>query len=547
MSIFTPGILKLAAEGISEEYKYILFREPEQAKRFKTFVQTINKNVERGQLSPEPENIFNAFKKTSWDNLKVVLIGQDPFIKQGEATGLSFSVPREFPIPPSTKKIYSSLIYHKLLNFNPKEYKPHGNLESWAEQGILMLNASLTTVLGKSNEHKFWHPYTDAIIKYISDNKKDIIFVLWGNFAKSKSELIDLNKHFVLKWGHPSPLNRANNDVNDEENFMYCNHFSKINEILQKTNRNTIKWNSIKDTFDKVVEQQSKVITEPESEQVVEPEIEPETEQVVEPEIEPETKEVAEEVVEPETEEVIEEVTEPETEEVAEEVIEPEPEEVAEEVVEEVIEPEPEDITQPNIEEVVEEVTQPNTEEAIEPKQVTKYDRLYLFTDGSAKDNKTPEICKAGYGFAVFNGKNELNSGYGSVERKTIDNKNVYPSNSRAELMAIQKGTENILEMLKNNVEIDNLEIVTDSRYCRMTIVEWYANWEKNPKLRQKKLNLDIIDDMMKNIRNLEEKLNLTVTQVKAHQKEPSDEDSHQWLLWHGNDRADALANDGAI
>ncbi|MCZ6133615.1 uracil-DNA glycosylase [Campylobacter ureolyticus] len=180
---------------------------------------------------PPSNLIFNAFNLTPFDKVKVVILGQDPYHGDNQAMGLSFSVPKGVKIPPSLINIYKE-IYDDLGIIEPNS----GDLTYWAKQGVLLLNASLSVEKGKPNSHKNfgWHLFSDAVIKKISDEKKGVIFLLWGNFAKNKANLIDQNKHFILTAPHPSPLARGG--------FFGCKHFSKTNEILKKLGKSPIDW-----------------------------------------------------------------------------------------------------------------------------------------------------------------------------------------------------------------------------------------------------------------------------------------------------------------
>jgi len=181
---------------------------------------------------PAGSNIFTAFNLTPWDEVKVVILGQDPYHGPNQAHGLCFSVLPGITPPPSLKNMYKEL--QDDLGITPPG---HGYLAKWAEQGILMLNAVLTVRAGMAGSHanKGWENFTDAAIQALSREKKGIIFVLWGNFAKTKRSLIDESKHHVLTAAHPSPFS-ANNG------FFGCRHFSKINEILVSEGKAPIDW-----------------------------------------------------------------------------------------------------------------------------------------------------------------------------------------------------------------------------------------------------------------------------------------------------------------
>jgi len=182
-------------------------------------------------IYPPGSKIFSAFDHTSFDNVKVVLLGQDPYHGTGQAHGLSFSVPDGIKPPPSLMNMFKEL--HTDLGIPiPKK----GNLEKWANQGVLLLNATLTVEANSAGSHqgKGWEKFTDAVIKTISEKKKGVVFLLWGNFAKKKAELIDTQKHFVLTAAHPSPLAGGA--------FFGCKHFSKTNELLKKQGLEPIDW-----------------------------------------------------------------------------------------------------------------------------------------------------------------------------------------------------------------------------------------------------------------------------------------------------------------
>jgi len=201
---------------------------------FEHIVATIKADLAAGrQIYPRGGLIFNAFEQTSWDNLKVVLLGQDPYPRAGHAHGLSFSVPRNIVVkaPHSLINIFKEL--HDDIGILPPA---HGCLEKWAHQGVLLLNSVLTFCPQDSVAHKKigWQTFTDAVIKKISDNKSGIVFLLWGNYARAKKTLIDASKHYILEAPHPSPL--AGNA------FLGCRHFSKTNQLLEQQQRTPIDW-----------------------------------------------------------------------------------------------------------------------------------------------------------------------------------------------------------------------------------------------------------------------------------------------------------------
>lgn len=186
---------------------------------------------EKFAIFPPGNQVFAAFNHTSFENVKVVIIGQDPYHKRGQANGLSFSVSPGISKPPSLSNIFKEL--HSDLGISiPKS----GNLEPWAKQGVLLLNATLTVREGQPGSHqkKGWEQFSDTVIKTISEQKRGVVFLLWGRFAHTKEELIDKDKHFILKAAHPSPLARGA--------FFGCKHFSKTNKILEHQGILPINW-----------------------------------------------------------------------------------------------------------------------------------------------------------------------------------------------------------------------------------------------------------------------------------------------------------------
>lgn len=201
---------------------------------FNKITSEVELAYEQSVCFPPKGQIFNAFKYCSLSNLKVVIIGQDPYHGAGEAHGLAFSVPEGVAIPPSLRNIFIEIQNSQNAVFFPTS----GNLEHWAKQGVLLLNATLTVRKDLANSHKHipWQQFTDRVIEYISKEKEDIIFLLWGSFAQKKKKLIDTTKHVVLESGHPSPLS-ANRGL-----WFGNNHFNLTNEILKKQGKPEIEW-----------------------------------------------------------------------------------------------------------------------------------------------------------------------------------------------------------------------------------------------------------------------------------------------------------------
>ena len=216
---------------IEESWKEALKDEFEKP-YFENLVRYLHEEKSAGQtIYPPGRQIFKAFELTPVDKVKIVILGQDPYHGAGQAMGLSFSVPADMPAPPSLKNIFKEI--HDDLGIQMSGYP---DLEKWARQGVLLLNAVLTVRAGSPASHSSlgWTEFTDAVIKYISDHCSGVVFLLWGNFARSKKALIDTTRHHVLEAAHPSPLARGA--------FFGCRHFSKTNEILIKEGKTPIDW-----------------------------------------------------------------------------------------------------------------------------------------------------------------------------------------------------------------------------------------------------------------------------------------------------------------
>lgn len=200
---------------------------------FKKLMLDIDEKYKTSIVYPKYENIFKAFELTSLDSLKVVILGQDPYHGEGQAQGLAFSTPKEIKNPPSMVNILKEINQ----DLQKESTCSDGDLTSWAKQGVLLLNTILTVEKSKpKSHHKLgWEIFTDNIIKYINENCKDVVFLLWGTPAISKSKLIDEKKHHILTSVHPSPLSAY-------RGFLGCKHFSQTNEILKSLNKTTIDW-----------------------------------------------------------------------------------------------------------------------------------------------------------------------------------------------------------------------------------------------------------------------------------------------------------------
>jgi uracil-DNA glycosylase len=200
---------------------------------FQSLVTFLKKEKQAGKtVYPPGSLIFNAFNTTPFDQVKVVIIGQDPYHNPGEAMGLSFSVPRGVRIPPSLRNIYKELVQDEVA-FEPPS---HGDLSAWAQQGVFLLNAFLTVERNKPRSHQKigWADFTDAVIRTLSREREHLVFMLWGGFARKKNQLIDGSKHLILEAAHPSPLAGGA--------FFGSRHFSQANNYLEQHGQSPIQW-----------------------------------------------------------------------------------------------------------------------------------------------------------------------------------------------------------------------------------------------------------------------------------------------------------------
>lgn len=216
---------------LTPSWKNVL-KEEFQKDYFHTLTDTIRNAYLTKTVFPPPKLIFNALELCPFESIQVVMLGQDPYHGRGQAHGLSFSVPEGVKVPPSLKNIYK-----EIQNDIGKEMPIDGNLERWAKQGVLLLNATLTVEEGAPGSHQGlgWERFTDAIIEKISKEKEGVVFLLWGNYARAKKTLIDTGKHLVLESPHPSPFSA-------HTGFFGCQHFSQTNEYLTKHQQKEIDW-----------------------------------------------------------------------------------------------------------------------------------------------------------------------------------------------------------------------------------------------------------------------------------------------------------------
>jgi uracil-DNA glycosylase len=216
---------------INESWKSIL-REEFNLSYFHTLRNFLIEEKKQYKIYPPGNQIFSAFDMTPFDAVKVVILGQDPYHGKGQAHGLCFSVPSGIIPPPSLVNIFK-----EIQNDLGLPVPQHGNLESWARQGILLLNATLTVRANQpgSHQNKGWETFTDQVIRTLSEEKTGLVFLLWGKFAQAKEDLINSSKHFILKAAHPSPYSAS-------AGFYGCKHFSKTNEILRNQGKKEINW-----------------------------------------------------------------------------------------------------------------------------------------------------------------------------------------------------------------------------------------------------------------------------------------------------------------
>jgi uracil-DNA glycosylase len=217
---------------IEESWKDVLSAEFTKP-YFKNLKEFLVQEKQHYVIFPPGNRIFAAFDATPFQKVKVVILGQDPYHGPGQAHGLCFSVPKGVKTPPSLVNIYKELLADVNI-----PVASHGNLERWTQQGVLLLNATLTVRENQAGSHQKqgWETFTDAAIMKLSEQRSGIVFLLWGAYAQAKEQIIDTSKHIVLKAPHPSPLSAS-------RGFLGCRHFSKTNEILVKNGQSAIDWN----------------------------------------------------------------------------------------------------------------------------------------------------------------------------------------------------------------------------------------------------------------------------------------------------------------
>lgn len=199
---------------------------------FKNLTDFIKNEYLSKEIYPKPENLFRAFELTPFNDVRVVILGQDPYHGAGQAHGLCFSVQRGVTSPPSLKNIFKEIETDLGIKMSDS-----GDLTPWAKQGVLLLNATMTVISGQAGSHqaKGWEEFTDAVIENLSDKRENLVFLLWGSYAQSKEGLIESKKHLILKSSHPSPLSSY-------RGFFGSKHFSKTNNFLKQKNLPPINW-----------------------------------------------------------------------------------------------------------------------------------------------------------------------------------------------------------------------------------------------------------------------------------------------------------------
>ncbi|MCW1949224.1 MAG: uracil-DNA glycosylase [Candidatus Shapirobacteria bacterium] len=217
---------------IEESWKKVLQKEFNE-KYFEDLIAFVKSEYQKSTVYPSAKFIFNAFDLTPFDKVKVVILGQDPYHGPNQANGLAFSVNDNIPTPPSLVNIYKEIE----SDLGVKTKNKNGNLENWAKQGVLMLNATLTVKAAQAGSHqnKGWEKFTDAVVKILSEQKENLVFILWGSYAQKKGSIIDENKHLVIRSVHPSPLSAY-------AGFFGSKPFSQTNSYLIFTGKEPIEW-----------------------------------------------------------------------------------------------------------------------------------------------------------------------------------------------------------------------------------------------------------------------------------------------------------------
>lgn len=536
-----PAHIKIMFEGLTESTKNILAKK--LSRLLSSTIVAVNADITKvspadplSVLTPKPELIFEAFRKCPFENTRVVIIGQDPYIKPGEAHGLSFSVPKGVTVPPSLRNIYKCLQYNKLIGDIPT----CGDLTSWATQGVLLLNSALTTRLRTSNAHAdIWSGYTDSVIKEISAAQRPIIFVLLGGFAQEKRSLIDVRRHLVFEWGHPSNLNRVNTDENNPKNFRYCNIFNQINDHLSLHGGLPIDWDPT---------HAAPIVTPLGPREMSAPTLgaafgasvirsSPYTTLVTlreNTDVGAGDAEIgvslcggmADGIFAMDAPKISVDQAQPPQQHSSQQHSSQQhsPQQVAAEII------------------ALNSLGAPYIirEWCDQDPQCYTSDVLWMFTDGGSKGNGKAH-CVAAYGWYVTDGE-KVSFSTGVVPTVEIAGVVYKSSNNRGELTAILSAVEFVRDHL-NEFSATEITIVSDSEYSINSITEWIYTWEKDPVKHADKKNKDLITAARDIVVGLKKTHKVKFQHMNSHQDEPADSDSTEWFMWKCNDIVDGLCN----
>ncbi len=480
--MFTPENIKTIFEGLDEQTKEKIVRniKPELTQALGRVGRKMAANP-KAVLSPSCRDIMRAWRACPFTSVRVVILAQDPFINPGEAHGLCFSVPRGIKIPPSTANIFNCLVKQGLIPDKPT----HGNLAGWAKQGVLLINAAYTTIIGKSNAHADdWAGYSDAVIGQLSADPAPKIFILLGNFAKNKAKLV-AEHHVVLPWGHPSPLNNANKSDNPK-NFIYCDVFTKCNNQLVAWGSPPINWDPDFLPVDPIAQVDPAVQANLLAMQV-NPTVQVNPTMQVNPTVQ----------------------------------VNPTAQGGA-----------------PKLDILIE-------KEAEDDPMPPTHDSVYIFTDGGATKNGQVD-SEASWAFYINDGISCVKS-YGIVPKVVIPGQIFQSSNNRGELTAICMAMEYVANRVGAPetafVPGAKLIIISDSMYSINCINVWGPKWFAEPERLDGKKNIDLIRRGVEQLAELRKTMDVKFAHTRGHKSEPSIEDYDQWFNWYGNKVVDTLCN----
>jgi uracil-DNA glycosylase len=429
-------------------------------------------------ITPNPEDIFNFARETELADCKVIIIGQDPYPKKSQANGLAFSC--NHTMPSSLKNIFKCLMHHELI----KDFPLNGNLKPWARQGILLLNISLTTEIGKSNEHYYiWESYTKILLKTLIDKistERHLIIVSWGLFAQKIVHLYkDINNTHFLYWAHPSPLAQINKP------FLLCDNFVKINKLLKKYYNMDMNWditNEYAKTEEKNTEEKNSEVSDNDS-------------KIIETDINLEEKIFLHDKA---------------------------------------------NIDKNPIMKKTDFIIHPMTMLELK-KEFLSDDTIVAFTDGSANPNRTCPEAIGAYSAIINYGRLSGISLYGNIE-----NRPNYATNQRAEGMAILKLLEYI-NLEKNKPHWLNCVIISDSKFWIDMIEKFMPTWENTNIPFESKKNGDLTRDIWRVYKDITYNFqkNISFRHIKGHNKDNAKQagvNSYRYFCYSGNNFADKLA-----